>query len=68
MYHHGPTCLDGPVSRSRLWWQFTAPEAPDGVRQDRIERIKRQIAEGTYDTPERWEAALDRLLDEMEQA
>lgn len=33
------------------------------VRQERIEQIQREIAEGTYDTPENLDAALDKFLD-----
>jgi negative regulator of flagellin synthesis FlgM len=35
------------------------------IRHERVEEIRRQIAEGTYDTPERLELALDRMLDEF---
>jgi negative regulator of flagellin synthesis FlgM len=35
------------------------------VRQDRIERIRAQIAEGTYETDEKLEIAVGRLLDEI---
>lgn len=38
------------------------PEA----RRQLIFRVRRQIAEGTYDTPDRWESALDRLFDAVE--
>lgn len=38
---------------------------PD-IRQDLVERVRQEIADGTYDTPEKWEAALDRLLDRLE--
>jgi hypothetical protein len=38
----------------------------EGVRRELIERVRGEIAAGTYDTPERWEAALDRLLDRLE--
>ena len=31
-----------------------------------VARIRKQIAAGTYDTVERWEAALDKLLDHLE--
>jgi hypothetical protein len=31
------------------------------IRWDLVERVRREIAQGTYDTPEKWEAALDRL-------
>lgn len=37
-----------------------------GIRKELVERIRRQIAAGAYDTQEKWEAALDRLLDRME--
>jgi hypothetical protein len=36
------------------------------MRLDLIERVRREIAAGVYDTPEKWEKALDRLLDELE--
>jgi hypothetical protein len=32
------------------------------IRQELVERVRREIAAGDYDTPERWEKALDRLL------
>jgi hypothetical protein len=31
------------------------------IRTELVERVRREIAAGTYDTPEKWEAALDRL-------
>ena len=39
-------------------------EMPD-IRQDRIEAVRQQIAEGTYETPGRLNAAIERLLDEI---
>jgi len=39
-------------------------QAPD-IRQDRVDAIRQQIAAGTYETPEKLEMALDRLLDEI---
>lgn len=36
------------------------------VRQDRIEEIRREIARGTYETREKLEGAVDRLLEELE--
>jgi hypothetical protein len=41
-----------------------AMDAP--IRADLVERVRREIAEGTYDTPEKWEIALDRLLNRLE--
>ena len=35
------------------------------IRSELVERVRREIAAGTYDTPERWEAALDRLLEHL---
>ncbi len=36
-----------------------------GVRADRIAQIRREIAQGSYETPEKLDAALERLLDEL---
>ena len=38
---------------------------PEGIRKKLVERVRREIAAGTYDTPEKWEAALDRLLEQL---
>jgi negative regulator of flagellin synthesis FlgM len=35
------------------------------IRQEKVEEIRRQIADGTYETPEKIQVALDRLLDEL---
>ena len=39
-------------------------DVPD-IRHDRVATIKAAIANGTYETPEKMDAALDRLLDQM---
>jgi len=39
-------------------------DLPD-VRQDRVNQIRAQIAEGTYETEEKLRIALGRLLDEI---
>ena len=44
------------VSRTR--------DLPD-IRQDRVDSIRQQIAAGTYDTSEKLDIALSRLLDEL---
>lgn len=36
-----------------------------GVRHDLVNLIRSQIAAGTYDTPEKMDIALERLLDQM---
>ena len=82
MYRHGPTSLAGPVSWARVWWLFAdptpapetdpvpnpSPTPADGPRRERIERVRREIAEGVYDTPEKWRQALERFLDRLDQA
>jgi negative regulator of flagellin synthesis FlgM len=35
------------------------------IRHDLVDRIRAQIADGTYETPEKLNAAVDRLLDEI---
>ena len=84
MYRHASTCLKGPKSRSRAWWQDSPGEEIDragsavveevardrrrgGMRLDLIARVRQEIAAGTYDTPDKWEAALDRLLERLAQ-
>lgn len=41
-----------------------AAEAGD-VRQDLVNRIRSEIAAGTYETPDKLDVALDRMLDEL---
>ena len=87
MFRHGPSCLEGPVSRMKEWWLTTpakeselskpsppgscglapCPLAPDApMRVELVERVRHDIASGTYDTPEKWQIALERLLDRLE--
>ena len=35
------------------------------IRHEKVEEIRRQIAAGSYETPEKLELALDRLMDEL---
>lgn len=39
-------------------------ELPD-VRQDVVDRVREQIANGSYETPEKVDAALDELLQDL---
>jgi negative regulator of flagellin synthesis FlgM len=39
-------------------------QVPD-IRHDRVAAIRAQIAAGTYETPEKLEIAIERLLDEI---
>ena len=36
------------------------------IRHERVEEVRRQIAAGVYETPEKLELALDRLMDEFQ--
>ena len=71
MFTHTSSCLHGPVTRHRPWWTAPEPEPPTPaadapIRTELVERVRRELAAGTYDTPEKWEIALDRLLDQLE--
>jgi anti-sigma28 factor (negative regulator of flagellin synthesis) len=81
MHWHNPVCLRGPVSRTRTCWKranTTKKRTMDhrtprknqprtDIRVELVERIRREIAAGTYETPEKWQAALDRLMDRLEE-
>ena len=41
-----------------------AQEVPE-IRQERVDAIRAQIAAGTYETQDKLDAAVDRLLDEI---
>ncbi len=73
MYRYTSTCLRFPGCLARLSWTSPAdvppqPEVTEDFRPDLVARIRREIAAGTYDTPEKWQEALDCLLDRLEQA
>jgi hypothetical protein len=81
MYQHGPTCLEGPVTKSRAWWRDPATEATaaetqnrseesdsDAFRADLVARVRREIAAGTYETEDKLEIALARLFHQLDKA
>lgn len=71
--------MGGPLRGTSVWWhgrrEPTEPTVTDEppplrdedptIRRELVDRVRREIAAGDYDTPERWEAALDRLLDRV---
>lgn len=55
--------LSGTAALNRL--DLSSQIAGGGeIRIDRVAEIRRQIADGSYETPEKLNAALDRLLDQ----
>ena len=40
-------------------------ELEDAFRAQRIAQIQQQIADGTYDTPEKMDAAIDRMMERL---
>src|SRR5262249_24099920 len=80
MHRHQANCLRGPISQARgIWSQpdegckaadLDSPESslPTGtdIRWELVDRIGREIADGTYDTPEKLQQALERMLEELE--
>lgn len=56
--------LSSTVSANRI--DVSTQVAGGGeIRIDRVAELRRQIADGSYETPEKLDAALDRLLDEI---
>jgi hypothetical protein len=43
------------------------PQENRPIRTDLVERVRREIAAGTYETPEKWAIALERLLQRLEE-
>ena len=71
MLRHKASCLSGPVSKNRRSWSQSLntvwiPRDESTIRADLVARVRREIAEGTYDTPEKLAIALERLLNRLE--
>jgi len=82
MFRHGPSCLEGPLSRTLAQWAAQKPPSaeteasyeassnpspPDPeIRTELVERIRRAIAEGHYLTAEKWAAALELLFKRLQ--
>ena len=66
----GPTCPAAP-GRPTGADRYPGSEHEvrlDGVRIGLVLRVRQEIAAGVYDNPDKWEQALDRLLDRLEWA
>jgi hypothetical protein len=82
MVRHGPKCLEGPLSLSIHPWNNdpklgdagTPPQhgvanlssGEEPIRWELVHRVRRQIEAGTYDTAEKWQAALEALFSVLE--
>lgn len=44
----------------------TEAKGPDGIRHELVARVRQQIADGTYDTEEKWLLAEEALLRRIE--
>jgi len=74
MLLHRPSRLKGPSKRARDWWSAPEDVAPPPQTTDHerpfraalVARIRREIADGRYETPEKFEIALQRLLHQIE--
>jgi hypothetical protein len=64
MYWFTSASRNGSCCLSRL----SSPSPAEEFRPDLVERVRGEIAAGVYDTPDKWEEALDRLFDRIEQA
>ena len=60
-----PEPAAGPAHKANNQDSLNSEEP--GIRKELVERIRREIAAGTYDTPEKWHAALDNLLGRLHQ-
>jgi hypothetical protein len=65
---HGSIVIDPTTVPDPLAPFKADTPGPDGVRRRLVERVRRLIAEGAYDTPARWRAAEERLFDRLADA
>ncbi len=64
MHIHKARRPQGPKTKQRSWWQAAQADTEDPTlfRAGLVEQVRQEIAAGTYETPEKLEAALERLL------
>jgi hypothetical protein len=81
MQTHQASCVRGPKAAVRNSWSevaaFSLSHADESVsadvpslddpdiRSELVRRVRREIAAGAYDTPEKLDAALERMLDDL---
>lgn len=63
MFQHGPTCLKGPRTKQRPAFRTRRESKADAAfRADLVARVRREIADGVYETAEKLDIALERML------
>ena len=78
MHRYASTCRNGPAARrSRQGQEVLVQETlrarleggrdEDGIRRALVSRVRKEIAAGVYDTPEKFELALERMLGRLGQ-
>ena len=61
-----PDPSDGPPNQEKPQKRRRTSKDAAPMRMDLVDRIRNEIAAGTYDTQEKWETALDRMLDTLQ--
>lgn len=61
----GPVAPRDEVEISAVGRMLDSASRTDGVRELRLTQIRAAIEAGTYDTPEKLEIALDRMLEQI---
>lgn len=56
------TRLGGAIAAPVPMTQNPDVKGPDGIRHELVARVRQQIADGTYDTEEKWLLAEEALL------
>jgi hypothetical protein len=56
---------DSAETKANQITKKSAKMEDSGIRKELVERVRREIEAGTYDTPEKWDAALEALLERM---
>ena len=60
------TRLSTPVADPEPATVGAEARGPDGIRHELVARVRQQIADGTYDTEEKWLLAEEALLRRIE--
>lgn len=63
--HGGPIRDELEISDAARAAEIQPASGGAPIRQDKVNAIRAQIAAGTYETPEKLDAAIDRFLDEI---